>query len=98
MFNSQEVPSISLEAYLRRIHKYTKFSPQCLIIAIIYLDRYNMAETDFCLNWNNVHRIILTCLMIAVKFHDDIYFDNLTYQRGGGVSTCQLFKFEIEVF
>jgi hypothetical protein len=36
--------------------------------------------------------------MLAVKFHDDIYFDNQTYQRGGGVSSSQLFKFELEVF
>lgn len=42
MFNSQEVPSIALDAYLRRVHRYTKFSPQCIIIAIIYLDRYNL--------------------------------------------------------
>lgn len=57
-----------------------------------------MAETDFSLNWNNVHRVILTCLMVAVKFHDDIYFDNLTFERGGGVSAAQLFNFELEIF
>ena len=42
IFNSQEVPSIKLDMYLRRIHRYTKFSPSCLIIAILYLDRYNL--------------------------------------------------------
>lgn len=38
-----------------------------------------MAETNFSLNKYNVHRILLTCLMMAVKFHDDIYFDNLAF-------------------
>lgn len=54
-----------------------------------------MAESEFSLNWYNVHRILLTCLMMAVKFHDDVYFDNQTFQRGGGISASQLFKFEI---
>ena len=57
-----------------------------------------MREADFCLNWHNVHRILLTCLLLAVKFHDDIYFDNLTFEKGGGVSASQLFAFEIELF
>lgn len=36
--------------------------------------------------------------MVAVKFHDDIYFDNLTFEKGGGVSASQLFNFELELF
>jgi hypothetical protein len=31
--------------------------------------------------------------MLAVKFHDDVYFDNITFQRGGGISAAQLMKF-----
>jgi hypothetical protein len=98
MFNSQEEPSISIDAYLRRLHKYTRFSSACLIIAIIYLDRYNMREATFSLSKYNVHRILLTCLMLAVKFNDDIYFDNLAFEKGGGVAASQLFTFELELF
>lgn len=35
---------------------------------------------------------------MAVKFHDDIYFDNITFQRGGGISASQLMKFQVELF
>ncbi len=52
-----------------------------------------MAETGFSLNWYNIHRIILTCLMLAAKFHDDVYFDNRTYEKGGGVPAAQLCQF-----
>lgn len=93
MFNSQEVPSITLQAYLRRLHKYTHYSPHCLIIAIVYIDRYNMAEGEFSLNWHNVHRILVTALLLAVKFHDDVYFDNATFEKGGGVSLANLMRF-----
>lgn len=79
IFNSKEIPNIQLDVYLRRIHRYTHFSPQCLLIAILYIDRYNLADKDFSLNWYNVHRMLLTCLTLAVKFHDDIYFDNLAF-------------------
>ena len=68
------------------------------MIAVIYLDRYNMAEPDFSLNKYNVHRFFLTCLVLAVKYHDDIYFDNLTFEKAGGVTISQLFIFELEIF
>ena len=64
------------------------------MIAILYLDRYNLQEKDFCLNWLNVHRVFLTCLTLAVKFNDDYYFDNLAFERGGGIPVSQLFAFE----
>lgn len=98
IFNSQDVPQISVERYLHRLHKYTHFSPQCLVLAVVYLDRYNMAEAEFSLNKFNVHRFFLTCLVLAVKFHDDIYFDNLTFEKAGGVTISQLMTFELEVF
>ena len=93
MFNSQEEPPIRMEKYLQRLYKYTHFSPQCLILALLYLDRYNMAQPEFALNKLNVHRFFLTCLVVAVKYHDDIYFDNLTFEKVGGVTMAQLFAF-----
>lgn len=78
-FDSDELSSIPFEVYLRRIQKHTKYSPESLIIAVSYIDRYNLAVEDFCLNYINAHRLLLVCLMLAVKFQDDIYFDNKTF-------------------
>lgn len=64
----------------------------------MYLDRYNMTEPEFVLSRHNVHRILLTCLMLAVKFHDDVYFDNQTFQKAGGVHLHLLSEYELEVF
>jgi hypothetical protein len=41
---------------------------------------------------------LLSCLILAVKFHDDVYFDNLTFEKAGGVTAAYLFKFEVEIF
>ena len=98
VFNSQQVPNMPLSNYMSRIHHYTKYSPSCLIIAIIYIDRYNMAKEDFSLNWHNVHRVLLTSIMLAVKFHDDIYFENHAFEKGGGINTSELKTFELEIW
>jgi Cyclin len=42
VFNSNSIPNIEMPDFLKRLHKYTKFSAECLIIAIIYIDRYNL--------------------------------------------------------
>lgn len=36
--------------------------------------------------------------MMAVKFHDDIYFDNCSFGKGGGVNSSQLMMMEIELY
>ncbi len=79
IFNSASIPNINLHEFLRRLHKYTQFSAECLIIAIIYVDRYNMRMPDFSLNNLNVHKIILTAVLLAAKYQDDFYYDNKAF-------------------
>jgi hypothetical protein len=40
----------------------------------------------------NVHRVIITSLMVAAKFFDDFYFNNAFYARVGGISVLEVFK------
>ena len=35
---------------------------------------------------------------MAVKFHDDLYYDNKAFELAGGVNSTQLFLFEMELF
>ena len=88
---------MSIESYCQRIYKYTNFSPECLIIALIYFDRYNMEEEEFYLNQSNAFRILLGCLVLSVKFNDDKYYDNEAFGKAGGVSLAELFNFELEI-
>lgn len=74
IFNSPAIPTISLHSYLSRVHKYTQFSPACLLLAVIYVDRYNLQEEGFSLSNLNVHKIMLAALVLATKFHDDFYY------------------------
>jgi hypothetical protein len=84
--------------FLRRLHKYTKFSQECLVLAIIYVDRYNMGQSEFCLNTLNVHKMILTSVLLAAKFQDDFYYDNKAFEFAGGVNAKHLHQLELELF
>ena len=79
LFNSHSPPTIPLTDFLRRLHLYTKFSPECLIIAIVYIDRYNMGQPQFSLSPLNVHKLLLAALLVATKFQDDFYYDNKAF-------------------
>ena len=90
IFNSANPPNIPLLEFLRRLHKYTQFSPECLVIAILYIDRYNMAQEDFSLNTLNSHKMLLTAVLLATKFQDDFYYDNKAFEFAGGVNAIHL--------
>jgi hypothetical protein len=89
---------LSIGDFLRRIHRFTHFSKECLVIAIIYLDRYNLQDDQFSLNPNNVHKILLACLLLATKFQDDRYYDNKAFEFAGGVNVAQLHRYELHIF
>ncbi len=79
IFNSQTVPNMKMGDFIRRLHKYTKFSPACLIVAIIYIDRYNLSEPSFILNHRNIHKVVLTGILLATKYQDDFDYDNKAF-------------------
>ena len=94
-FNANTIPSMSLLEFLKRLHKYTKYSAECLVIAIIYIDRYNLELEDFRLNHFNVYKMVLVALLLAAKFQDDIYYDNKAYEFAGGVNAMHLHQLEL---
>lgn len=68
------------------------------MIALIYIDRYNLNCNEFSLTSNNVHKLLLVCLLLATKFHDEVYYDNKAFEIGGGVNNVKLIELETKVF
>jgi hypothetical protein len=58
-FQSSYAPNISIQAYLERINKYAKCSPNCFVVALIYIDRL-IEMKNIVLTSLNVHRILIT--------------------------------------
>ncbi|KAL0370526.1 UNVERIFIED_CONTAM: Cyclin-P3-1 [Sesamum angustifolium] len=53
-------------------------------------------RTNMCLTSLNIHRLLITSVMVAAKFMDDAFFNNAYYARVGGVSTAELNKLEMK--
>ncbi|XP_042474991.1 cyclin-P3-1-like [Macadamia integrifolia] len=94
-FHGLRVPSLGIRKYIDRIFKYSCCSPSCFVIAYIYIDRF-IQRMDVHLTSLNVHRLIITSVMVAAKFFDDAFFNNAYYARVGGVSTSEMNRLEMK--
>ncbi|XVE77781.1 hypothetical protein DITRI_Ditri13aG0090400 [Diplodiscus trichospermus] len=95
IFQGLRAPTISIQQYIDRIFKYAGCSPSCFLVAYIYVDRF-IQQTDVQLTYLNVHRLLITSVMVAAKFIDDAFFNNAYYARVGGVSTAELNRLEMK--
>lgn len=72
MFHGLTRPTISVESYLERIFKYANCSPSCFVVAYIYLDRFSQRQPLLPINSFNVHRLLITSVLVSAKFMDDM--------------------------
>ncbi|PKI36118.1 hypothetical protein CRG98_043487 [Punica granatum] len=72
VFHGLTRPTISIQNYLERIFKYANCSPCCFIVAYVYLDRFVQRQPSLPINSFNVHRLLITSVMAAAKFMDDM--------------------------
>jgi len=94
-FHALKAPGISILQYLERIHKYASCSTECFILALIYIDRL-IQRNNFLLTELNVHRVIITAILLAAKFFDDAYYNNAYYAKVGGVLVTEMNSLEVE--
>uniref|UniRef100_A0A0A0LQH0 Cyclin n=2 Tax=Cucumis sativus TaxID=3659 RepID=A0A0A0LQH0_CUCSA len=96
-FHGVRAPTISILKYLERIYKYTNCSPSCLVVGFVYIDRLIHRHPDSLVISLNVHRLLVTSVMVASKMLDDVHYNNAFYARVGGVSKGELNKLELEM-
>lgn len=94
-FHALRAPSISVKSYLERIAKYANCSGECFVLALVYIDRL-IQRNNFVINSLNVHRILITSVMLAAKFFDDHYYNNTYYAKIGGVPRNEMNLLELE--
>ena len=76
---------------------YSPCSVECFVLALVYVDRIMQANWRFLLTSLNVHRLLLTAVMTAVKYHDDCSYNNAYYAKVGGIPLGELNALEIEL-
>lgn len=95
VFHSLKVPPIGIGDYLQRIVKYAYCSSECFIFALIYLDRLITQNKNCHITLYNVHRLLITSVLLAAKARDDTYYSNAYYSAIGGISNAEMNKLEI---
>jgi len=97
-FHSSKPPAISVSNYLvDRILKYAGVSEETIILALIYMDLVVQYNPEFVINSLNIHRLLITSVMLASKFFDDLYYNNAYYARVGGISNAEVNNLEMEM-
>ncbi|KAG1362078.1 hypothetical protein COCNU_10G002970 [Cocos nucifera] len=71
-FHVPRIPGISVHSYLERIFRHADCSPTCYVVAYVYLDRFTQRQPPVFINSLNVHRLLLTSILTAVKFRERI--------------------------
>mmetsp|Transcript_31435 Transcript_31435/g.92162 ORF Transcript_31435/g.92162 Transcript_31435/m.92162 type:complete len:362 (-) Transcript_31435:175-1260(-) len=94
-FHALKAPGIGIHQYLERIHKYASCSTECFVLALIYIDRL-IQRNNFLLTDLNVHRVVITAVLLAAKFFDDAYYNNAYYAKVGGVLISEMNSLEVE--
>ena len=95
IFFSKEVPEISVLDYLYRIQNISDAEENTFILALIYIDK--ICETaSIVLSENNIHRILFMSILTAIKYNEDMYYDNEYYAKIAGISSKELKNMELE--
>jgi len=96
VFHAVKPPTIGLRKYLERIERYAGCSNECYIIALVYVDTIIQRNKSFVISSLNIHRLLITSIMLAAKFYDDIYYNNAYYAKIGGVPCHEINNLELE--
>jgi hypothetical protein len=77
---------LSASAYLKRIMNYSGCSECCAVAGLMYLQRLKQSVQTLRLTSNNLQPLLLTSVMVAAKFLDDMYYSNKHWAQIGGLS------------
>eukprot|EP00727_Mastigamoeba_balamuthi_P011143 m51a1_g6651 putative cyclin p3 1 (441) ;mRNA; r:135914-138164 len=95
-FEGRGPPTISVADYISRIAYYV---PQCCpsmwVTALLYIDRLLKKNKGLVLARNNVHRVIITSVMLALKFNEDKTYANKFFSRVAGIDLEELNNLEL---
>ncbi|CAN1188337.1 CYCU4-1, partial [Linum perenne] len=96
IFHGLTPPTISIHSYLERIFNYANCSPSCFVVAYVYLNRFVQKQPCLPITSLNVHRLLITSVLVSVKFMDDIYYNNAYYAKVGGISRAEMNLMEVD--
>mmetsp|Transcript_18853 Transcript_18853/g.28085 ORF Transcript_18853/g.28085 Transcript_18853/m.28085 type:complete len:234 (+) Transcript_18853:117-818(+) len=94
-FFAPTMPSIGLREYVERIMRYSPCSPECYVVALVYLKRIIKKNSPAFFCRHTAHRLLITAVLVASKYMDDLYYNNRYYAKVGGISASEMNNLEI---
>ena len=88
-FMTQNIPSMSIKDYLLRLSQFTKMSESTIIIILIYIDRISNLN-NFHLTYKNIYKLILSAMIVAIKYNEDLFYSSAIYAKLGGLSVPEM--------
>ncbi|OCH95879.1 cyclin-domain-containing protein [Obba rivulosa] len=100
-FHARNVPTIPLDNYLFRIHKYCPASNEVFVSLLVYFDRMGKLAKEACgrtfpIDYYNIHRLIIAGVTVASKFFSDVFYTNSRYAKVGGLPLAELNTLELQ--
>lgn len=80
-FHARSIPSITIDAYLTRILKYCPCANECFLALLVYFDRMSKTSGTLRIDSYNIHRLLISGIMIASKLYSDVFFTNTRYAK-----------------
>jgi len=96
VFDTKFPSRVSMPTYLTKLVENFKCSQEALILAMIYIDRLTVARPKFIIQSKNIHKLMLTAIVLASKFLDDRKHKNEYYAKHGDVSLKEINKLEVD--
>ncbi|CAO3599050.1 unnamed protein product [Absidia cylindrospora] len=101
LFHARSIPFIDIYSYLSRILKYCPCANECFLSLLVYFDRMSknalaITGQPFTIDSFNIHRLIISGVMVSSKFFSDIFYTNTRYAKVGGLPVSELNRLELE--
>jgi hypothetical protein len=94
-FHALEAPAISIADYVARVAKYAYCSTAALVSALLYMERAAALNPHLAVSGLSGHRLFMTAVVLAAKFHDDVSYNLDYYGKVGGLPVPELAALEV---
>mmetsp|Transcript_81105 Transcript_81105/g.204177 ORF Transcript_81105/g.204177 Transcript_81105/m.204177 type:complete len:286 (+) Transcript_81105:44-901(+) len=90
IFHCVHAPGMGIRAYIDRIRKFFSCSIECYVLGLVYIDRLVKRHPNILVSPLSCHRLLITSMMLAAKFQDDVFYTNTFYAKVGGLKLEEL--------
>ncbi|GAB2290543.1 Cyclin-U2-1 [Dionaea muscipula] len=96
VFDGLKAPDMKIQSFLERIFRYTRAGSPVYVVAYVYIDRLCQNYPGFRVIPCNVHRLLITTIMVASKYVEDMNYRNSYFAKVGGLATKELNRLEVD--